>query len=449
MEYNTTPIYYENEKVDYFIPKGANYTYIKAPKVKDLKNVAERFKQAIRSPLDSPSLEELVKQQYQPERIIVIVVDDHSRPNIHTRMFLPLLRNQLVAYGVNEEDLRVFIATGTHLPPKPEHIQERILGSLYDEWKERIWINDCDSQKLHQDLGFSPHKTPIKLDKRVLSACLRISLSDSEYHYFAGIAGSVKQFIPGCAARQTVQVNHSRIFDKDTGFKPDCRMGNIKDNVCIQDIREIIKMIKTKYPIFVIDTIMHMGKMVDIFAGDPIAIHDNALKQLQPIREVSIIEKADLVIVGKPSVNFYQAGKGYDSARHAVKPGGTILLLAGCQDGIGSEAFLDSTKQAKNRPYLEAMRWAIDEKCTETTFEIGVQNTVELFKLLQLTEGKLYLYSELDPNFMSETFHLKPLERKNNVQETLQLFVAEFLTQKPEGFIYVFEDFNILTLVSS
>ncbi|MFX1250335.1 MAG: lactate racemase domain-containing protein [Promethearchaeota archaeon] len=444
MQYYTTPIYYEEERVDHFIPKGANYKYLRIPKVKNLTNIAERFKEAINSPLNSPTLEQLIKQQYQSGKIVVIIVDDHSRPNIHTRAFIPFLTEHLVKYGVDKNDLRIFVATGTHKPPTSEQIRERILESLYDEWKERIWVHDCDDQDMHQDLGISPYKTPIKLDKRVLSACLRISLSDSEYHYFAGVAGSVKQFVPGCAARHTVRVNHSRIFDKNTGFKPNCRMGNIKGNICMQDIREIVKTIKNAYPIFIIDVIMHMGKMIDIFAGEPIAVHDNALKQLKSIRDVSITQKADLVIVGKPSVNFYQAGKGYDSASHAVKEGGTILLLAGCPEGIGPQDFLDTMNHVKEKPYLEAMTWIIDNKCTETTFEIGIQNAVELFKILEVTKGELYVYSALDPKLMKETFRVKPLERKKDVQEALRSFITEFLAQKPEGFIYVFEDFNIL-----
>lgn len=101
----------------------------------------------------------------------------------------------------------LFIATGSHSPPNNEIIRERILKDQLEVWKDRIWLHDCDNVEMHQDLGLSEYKTPIKIDKRVLSACLRIALSDSEYHYFAGVAGSVKFFVPGSAARETIRHN--------------------------------------------------------------------------------------------------------------------------------------------------------------------------------------------------------------------------------------------------
>ena len=387
-------------------------------------------------------------KNYKIGEKVVILLDDHTRPNLHTPIILPLLLEKLVSYGVKEQDVYLFIASGSHPPPTDELIRERILGDQFEDWKDRIWLHDCDVDEMHQDLGLSELKTPIKIDKRVLSACLRIALSDSEYHYFAGIAGSVKFFVPGSAARKTIRFNHSRIFDLNTGFKTECRMANIEGNVCIQDIRNMVEIIKREHPIFVIDAITHMGEIVNIFAGDIIAIHNNAVQQLRTIRDVSISKKADLVIVAKPSVNFYQAGKGYDSASHAVKEGGAIVILAACQDGFGPQDYLDTVNHVKNKPYLEAMRWIIENKCSETTFEVGIQNAVELFRILEITDGKLYVYSELDKRILEESFRVKTLKQEKSVQETLRQFVLSYLKQHPDNLIYVFEDYNILTKLS-
>ncbi len=446
--YLKTPIWYEKEKISYFVPKGSNCRYLQVPKVEPLKNLEETLDKAVNSPLNSASLKDLIADHYQQGQTVVILLDDTTRPNIHTRALLPLLTRKLIEYGVLGTDIRLMIATGTHEPPPPHQIQELILGELYESWKDRIWVHDCDDTANHEDLGFSLQNTPILIDKRVLSSSLMIPLSDSEYHYFAGVAGSVKLFVPGVSARRTVRVNHSRIFDLNTGFKQECRMGNIENNISIQDIRDIVRSLieKHRQRIFVIDAIMQQGEFINIVAGNPIAVHDHALKALSRLRDVSIPEKADLVIVAKPSVDFYQAGKGVNAASHAVKQGGQIILLAGCQEGFGPDDYFETMNQVKGLPYLEAMQWVINNKCTKETFEIGIQNAVDLFRILQLTEGQLYIYSELDPQLLKETFRYNSLLTSKSPQEALRSFIESFLKTNPDGMIYVFEDYNILTV---
>lgn len=446
--YLNTPIWYEKEKISYFVPKGSNCRYLQVPKAKLIRNLEETLKKAVNSPLNSLSLENMIVNHYQQGETVVILLDDDTRPNIHTRALLPLLAKKLDEYGVDETDIRLVVATGTHAPPTPEQIKEKILGELYELWENRIWVHDCDDIKKHENLGFSTQNTPIIIDKRVLSSSLIIPLSDSEYHYFAGVAGSVKLFVPGVSARKTVRVNHSSIFDLKTGFKLECRMGNIENNISIQDIREIVKILMEKYnqKIFVVDTIMQQEKVIDIVAGNPIAVHDNALNALSRVRDVLIPEKADLVIVAKPSVNFYQAGKGLNAASHAVKQGGQIVLLARCREGFGPDDYLKTMNQVKNLSYLEAMQWVIKKKCSESTFEIGIQNAVDLFRILQLTEGHLFIYSELDPQILKETFRYHSLDTKKASKEALRLFVKGFLDKHPNGLIHVFEDYNILAI---
>ncbi|MHA2497770.1 MAG: lactate racemase domain-containing protein [Candidatus Hodarchaeales archaeon] len=446
--YLDTPIWYEEDRISFFVPSDANCKYLQTPQASKLDDIVGALEQAVNSPLDSPPLYELITTHYAAGKQVVILVDDHTRPNIHTKALLPILTEKMVDYGINERDLRLLIATGTHPPPTPAQIRERILGQLYDLWKDRLWTHDCDDLATHVHLGISPNKTPILIDKRALESCLIIPLSDSEYHYFAGVAGSVKLFVPGISGRQTVRVNHSRIFDLETGFKTPCRMGNLEDNLCIQDIRNIVKIVMEDHPIFVIDAIMQKGEFIDIFAGNPLNIHDNALDALARVRNVTIQEKADLIIVAKPSTDFYQLGKGFNAASHAVKPEGQIILLGACADGIGPDDYLETMNAVKQLPYKEAMQWVIQHKCTDTTFEIGIQNAVDLFRILQLTDGKIFVYSELDPQLLKETFRVNSLNTAHSsVQEVLRSFVQKFLADCPNGLIHVFEDFNMLTLI--
>jgi nickel-dependent lactate racemase len=447
--YYDTPIYFETEKISHFIPDNTSYEYLQIPKTDYLmeEEIKASLIHAINNPLESVSLKELVNSKYRGNHV-TILIDDHTRPNIHTRALLPVLEQILTEYGVNKSDIRLMVATGSHAPPTGDQIQDYILGGLYSKWKDRIWLHDCDKDRNHINLGFSAASTPILIEKRVFDSDLIIPLSDCEYHYFAGVAGSVKLILPGISHRKTIRSNHSRIFDLNTGFKENCRMGNIDGNVSIQDIREIVTIIQKKHEksIFVIDAILDKGNFVNIYAGDPIRIHDNSLNMLSKIRDVSLNKLGDLVIIGKPSVNYYQAGKGVNAASHAVKKGGTILLLAGCPEGIGPSDYLETMQAVKERPYIEAMQWIIKNKCTETTFEIGIQNAVDLFRILELTKGNLFLYSPyLDEKLMTEVFHVNLLP-KISPEQAVRNFVLDFISKNSNPHIVIYEDNNLLNI---
>jgi len=58
---------------------------------------------------------------------------------------------------------------------------------------------------------------------------------------------------------------------------------------------------------------------------------------------VQIPQKADIVLVsagGYPKdINLYQAQKALDNAKHAVRKGGIIILVASCKEGMEVRRF--------------------------------------------------------------------------------------------------------------
>ncbi len=444
-----TPIYYQKTKISHFVPKAARVSYLQVPKLQLLDDFKKALIESLRNPNNTFSLENMITSTYRVGKPIVILIDDHTRPNVHTRLLLPILKKYLLEFGVKRNDIWLLIATGTHIPPTPEQIKRNILGSLFEDWKDYLWIHDCDDIDNHEYLGESSLGTPILIDKRTLGSSIIIPLSDSEYHYFAGVAGSVKLFVPGVSARKTVRVNHSRIFDIETGFRKECQMGNIEGNIAIGDIREIVHILIKKHglKVFVIDAILHNGNFIAINSGDPLSIHEKALQELSKIRNVPIHEKADIVIVSKPSVDFYQAGKGINAASHAVKQGGTIILLAECSEGYGPADYFETMERVKNLSFKEAMQWVIKNKCSENTIEIGIQNAVDIFRILQLTEGHIFVISQMNTGELQDIFRVSALP-SSSPQEALKLFIERFLKKNPKALIYVFEDYNILPILT-
>ena len=404
MGYLDISIDYGAERIDHFLPddKGV-IKEIDSPEVRSkIRDLPNDLVIALEDPLQSPSLKEMVKRHYPGSgKKVLLIADDNTRPNRHTRILYPYLLNYLIhSCGVRKEDLGILIASGTHRPPTDQEIVDKILGeAVFHEYREQILIHN-DQENLAA-LGLSSRDTPITINQDALNACLLIPVTDSEYHYFAGVAGTVKQLFPGVAGRVTINTNHTYMFDKEFGLKPDCRLGNTQDNPVISDMKEMVQIVEGQTPIFCIDVIMDHGEITQINAGNIIALHDLAAELLHHRRVIQTDRPADLVIIsaGKLGINLYQAGKAIHAAWNAVaKPGGTILVLAPCQDGVGTIGYQESMQAIQGMDLDQAMEWVINNKCGLESFRIGNQKPVDTLRILKsLGSGQIKILSEMDP----------------------------------------------------
>ena len=442
-EYQNTPVEYDGDQINHFIPKSANTRYLEIiAEHEDILDVSKKLDEVLRNPLDSSPLQEIILEKYETKKPLVILVDDNTRPNIHTRELLPFLLPKLKSMNVVEEDITILIASGTHRPPTSEEIKKKILGpEIWDKYKHHVKTHNCDEGV--KKIGTSSRNTPIYLNELVVESPLVITLTDSEYHYFAGVAGTVKQLFPGVAGRKTIARNHPNMFDKETGFRRECRLGNTKGNPVIQDMIEMTEKVKENRTIFCIDTVLHRKQIVYINAGDIVSLHKIAHKVLKPLREIKVQEKGDLVIIscGELGLNLYQAGKGIHAAWNAVKPGGKILILAKAQDGVGNEAYHETMTSVKDMSLDDALRWVIDNKCSETTFRIGNQKPVDLLRILKNT--RIDMITEMDPRVLKEIYRINHIESVDSMQQTLRRYVRDFLSEKKSALIYVMADAGI------
>lgn len=459
MSYHKTPLKYGSLEVDEFIPTSLeDVSVLKVEEFKpDFADFEVKLKEVLANPIGSKPFDDLVKEVYVAGKPVMIIVDDNTRPNIHTRALMPHVTNRLMGLGVPKEDIKIIVASGSHKPPSAEAMENRILGSeLYAEWKDNMLVHDCDSGNIH--LGQTSRGSPIYIDERVMGACLVMPLSDSEYHYFAGQAGTVKLFCPGVAGRETIRVNHPRMFDLEKGFNDGCRLGNCDGNPVIEDMIEIASTVKAKLPMFCIDTIVHHGEIVYLQAGDLIECHKAASEPLRKLRVVDVKDPGDIVFVsvGELGLNLYQAGKGVHAAWNAVRHDkkGWIVLLAPCQDGIGSDAYANAMDAAKDLEVRDALRFVIETYGSEKTFKIGNQKPPDLFRiLLDVAEGNIKVVTQLDPTELRDVYRMEacnpngPEDSQRVLRNLIERFTKESGIENPK--VYVLDDPGLLINVKN
>lgn len=457
MTYHSTPLKYGGQIIDEFIPKDvSDVTVLRVDEyTSDFTDLTSKLDKVLDSPIGSKPFNELVQDIYSEGKRILFMVDDKTRPNIHTKILLPLIADRLQSIGVKKEDIGIIISSGSHAVASPKEVESRILGTeLYKVWCNNVLTHNCDSG--NERVGETSRGTPILIDKQVLDSTLLIPLSDSEYHYFAGQAGTVKLFCPGVAGRETIRINHPRMFDLEKGFHENCRLGNCDGNPVIEDMIEVTQTMKKRIPIFCVDSIVNDGKIVYLQAGDIIDCHNAASPPLRDLRVVDVDEPGDIVFVsvGELGVNLYQAGKGIHAAWNALRHDkkGWIVLLAPCEDGIGSEAYAEAMHAAKDLEVQEALKFVIETYGSEKTFKIGNQKPPDLFRiLLDVAEGNIKVISGLDSLELRSIYRMEGCSVNSHieVQGKLRDLVTRFLKENPNPKVYVLDDPGLLINVKN
>jgi nickel-dependent lactate racemase len=282
--------------------------------------------EAIAQPISSPSFESFLADAGR----VLVIVNDATRPTptatVLDTIFAPL----------SKTDYRFIIATGVHRGPSKEEFVQ-VFGKYYARIKDRIIVHDARKDEDMVYLGDSTNGTPMYVNKAGVEADRIIIISSVEPHYFAGYTGGRKSFLPGIAGYQTVEKNHK------LALVPEARALALSGNPVHEDMMDAIQTVKQE--IFSIMTVL--DKHHRIYAACTGHIHDSFYAAIDRANEVfcaPLEERADIVVsvVTFPQdIDLYQAQKGIDNAKLALKENGICILVAKCRCGIGGKAFAD------------------------------------------------------------------------------------------------------------
>ena len=243
--------------------------------------------------------------------------------------------------------------------------------------------------------------------EEVANADRRICLGNIEYHYFAGYSGGAKAIMPGVSTGEAIQANHSNMVN------PNARAGVLNGNPVREDIDQVGEYIPID---FILNVVLDSEKnIIKAVAGHYIQAHREGCKFLDTINKSKIKERADIVITtpgGFPKdINLYQAQKALDNAKHAVKDGGIIILVASCKEGLGEQVF--------ERWLLEARKPETLVQKIKTKFELGGHKAAAIGMVLQ--HVRIFIVSDLDKHLVKEIF----MEPFNDIQEAIDEAIKE------------------------
>jgi nickel-dependent lactate racemase len=334
--------------IDVSVPDGFDYQVLRSHTGQAIGDVSAELEKALDHPIGCEPIAKLAAGK----KTAAISVCDITRPAPNSATLPPLLR-RLHAAGIPADGITILIATGLHRGATEDEIKTIVGPEIATTY--RVVNHDARALAEHRSLGVTGRGTPVYIDERFMAADLHITLGFIEQHLMLGFSGGRKLIAPGLAAQETIKVIHSPRFMRE----PLTTEGSITGNPLHAELLEAARMARHD---FILDVTLTLERKISgVFAGDPVKAHAAGVAFLENTSLERLEVAADAVITsaaGYPlDLTFYQTVKGITAAQHIVKPGGRILVIAQCAEGVGSREFARSLAGLRDfASFLEEIR---------------------------------------------------------------------------------------------
>ncbi len=374
------------------------------------------FDEAVRAPLGAASLATLVRSTDR----VAIVISDITRPTPN-HLLVPWILESLAF--VPREQFVILVGNGSH--------RAMTHGELVHMLGEHIVAtvpivnHDATDASMLVYLGDSAPEVPVWINRQYLEADVRIVTGFIEPHFFAGFSGGPKGAIPGLAGLDTIQALHSApLIDH-----PRSTWMALDDNPIHLRIAEAVAMCP---PTFLINVTLDPDHQITgVYAGEYRAAHRAGCQAITQQAVFAAAASYDLVITtngGYPlDQNLYQSVKGMTAAARLVRPGGVIILVAECRDGLPAHgAYGQLLAQATTaEELLSAIR--------QPHFHAPDQWQVQKQALVQ-AQSRVYVHSLLPEDDVRRAMFLPAPDLQATIDEVLTTLGSEArVSALPEG----------------
>ena len=365
---------------------------------------------AIRAALAAPVGARALAEEARGARTACILVCDITRP-VPNGLFLPLLVRTLMDAGVPAAGITILVATGLHRPNEGDELAE-LVGDPWVMQTVRVQNHFARNDADHVDLGATARGTPVKLDRRFVEAEVRIATGLVEPHFMAGYSGGRKVIAPGVAHKDTITTFHS------ARFMADPRAANcvLEGNPLHEEQLEI--MGKLGRALALNTVIDEHRKLSFVNFGEVVESHLAAVDFIRRYAVVPVARRFATVVTsaaGYPlDKTYYQTVKGMVAPLDILAPGGDLLIVSECAEGMGSTEYVAAQRRLLGlgpdgfMADISAKRFAeVDEWQTQ-------------MQLKPMRAGTVHLYSAgLD----AESVRLTGVRKMDSVAEAIRASV--------------------------
>jgi lactate racemase len=379
----------------------------------------EALRRALRAPIGSPPLAELV----EPGDSVVVVHTDITRATPNDRI-LPVLLDELEAAGIAQEDITVLNGLGTHRPQTEAELRAMLGDRIVEGY--RCLQHDCNDESHLVSLGKTPLGHPVRINRFYLEADVRILTGFIEPHFFAGFSGGPKAVIPSLAGAESVFTNHGL----ELIAHPKATWGILEGNPIWEEMREVA--LRT-HPTFLLNVSLNINREITgIYAGDMLSAHargcafvkENAMRAVDQLYDIVITTNSGYPL----DQNLYQSVKGLSAANQIVKQGGTILITTACEDGLPNHGRYAALLAEAGSPQGVIDMISTPGFCAQDQWQVQIQAQIQ-------SRADVYVYSD---GLTDEQIQRALFIPCRNLEQTVRQLLEKYSSQAricviPEG----------------
>ena len=309
------------ETISFEIPAENLKAVLTAPDAAPVADLHAEVRQALSRPIGCVKLRDLVRDK----KNAVILADDNTRLT-PTSVILPHILEEMTKGGMKDSQITLLIALGTHR----FMTEKEILQKYGEQVAGRIKIINHDFRDTAglADLGRTQNGTPISVSKILCDADFSLGVGSVYPHHIPGFAGGAKIVQPGVCGEATTGATHllgCRIRPSYLG---------VIDNPVRRELNAVARSAKMHYIFNAVQN--EQGRTVQTFFGDVEEAFLAAAEKSRATLSTPYTEQTDIVVAGSfpADLEFWQAHKSLYPADAVAKPGGTIILVTPCPEGI-------------------------------------------------------------------------------------------------------------------
>ena len=332
-------------------------------------------------------------------RILVVINDSFRSTPSH------LILDRILPELNQHNNVRIIVATGLHRRPSDAEYRT-LVGENYETFRNRLFYSDSRDPESFDLAGSWTDGGQVYVHKLFAWAEIVIAIGSVEPHYFAGFTGGIKSIIPGLAYYKTIEHNHQKAISEKS------QPGRMSGNPVWESLWAAAKLIDVAKIYSYQMVFDHQRHLVGLYTG---GLKDSYLQAVDLARKIYIKKvdnRYDLLIAEHSHPldrNLYQLQKCFENTKAGVADGGTLLMLSGCREGIGTRDFFELARKYP-RPSLLLNRDNID-------YNLGIH---KLYRTALLTNRVNLCLMSFLPDSDVRQIYIEPVADVNSkIRESL------------------------------
>jgi len=290
------------------------------------------IKNALINPINSKRICDLARKG----DTVAIVIEDMTR-RTPLKEILSYVLEELSIAEIQKEDIIIIGATAAHRMMNKEDFKLKVGKEIFSKIA-CISHNPFEGNKF---IGITSRGTPLSINEKVYNCKIKIGIGGIVPHGFVGFGGGGKLILPGISAYSTIEYNHTKIEQSK-------KINPYEVEVPARyDIEEAANMAGLNF--IIVGLIDDELKLVDIFAGHPVAAHRIAAKKARKIYFKTVQKKPDILIACAYPLeqDFFQAGKALWPIGSVIKDGAFVIWISSCVEGLGCHTLVEKNENYK------------------------------------------------------------------------------------------------------